>query len=166
MDPVFEELGYSLPVMISGTITDASGRTLSGQTTEAFWTTLRHVKPVSFGLNCALGPDELRRYVEELSRISETHVSAPPQRRPAQCVWRGTIWTRSRWRSISASGPKAASSTWWAAAAAPPRRTSARHGGRRGGHQALRPAGSAGGLPPVGPGASHHHGGLHVRERG
>jgi 5-methyltetrahydrofolate--homocysteine methyltransferase len=78
VDLVFEELGYSLPVMISGTITDASGRTLSGQTTEAFYHSLRHVKPVSFGLNCALGPDELRQYVEELSRISETHVSAHP----------------------------------------------------------------------------------------
>ncbi len=78
VEGVFEALGYSLPVMISGTITDASGRTLSGQTTEAFYHSLRHVKPVSFGLNCALGPDELRQYVEELSRISETHVSAHP----------------------------------------------------------------------------------------
>ncbi len=75
---VFEEKGVSLPVMISGTITDASGRTLSGQTTEAFYNSLRHIKPVSFGLNCALGPDELRQYVEELSRISECHVSAHP----------------------------------------------------------------------------------------
>ncbi|PSV57572.1 methionine synthase [Photobacterium sp. GB-3] len=75
---VFEELGFELPVMISGTITDASGRTLSGQTTEAFYNSLRHVKPISFGLNCALGPDELRQYVEELSRISECAVSAHP----------------------------------------------------------------------------------------
>lgn len=64
--------------MISGTITDASGRTLSGQTTEAFYNSLRHVKPISFGLNCALGPDELRQYVDELSRISESAVSAHP----------------------------------------------------------------------------------------
>ncbi|WP_337247164.1 methionine synthase, partial [Photobacterium halotolerans] len=78
VDTVFEELGVTLPVMISGTITDASGRTLSGQTTEAFYNSLRHVKPVSFGLNCALGPDELRQYVEELSRISECAVSAHP----------------------------------------------------------------------------------------
>lgn len=76
VDCVFEELGYKLPVMISGTITDASGRTLSGQTTEAFYNALRHVEPISFGLNCALGPDELRQYVEELSRISECYVSA------------------------------------------------------------------------------------------
>ncbi|WP_394167618.1 methionine synthase [Photobacterium piscicola] len=75
---VFDELGYELPVMISGTITDASGRTLSGQTTEAFYNSLRHVKPISFGLNCALGPDELRQYVAELSRISEYAVSAHP----------------------------------------------------------------------------------------
>lgn len=78
VDSVFEELGVALPVMISGTITDASGRTLSGQTTEAFYNSLRHVRPLSFGLNCALGPDELRPYVEELSRISESFVSAHP----------------------------------------------------------------------------------------
>ncbi|MCV6637287.1 methionine synthase [Candidatus Albibeggiatoa sp. nov. NOAA] len=66
------------PVMISGTITDASGRTLSGQTTEAFWNSLRHAKPISIGLNCALGANELRQYVEELSRIADTHVSAHP----------------------------------------------------------------------------------------
>ncbi|WP_019614768.1 methionine synthase [Psychromonas ossibalaenae] len=75
---VFEQLGYKLPVMVSGTITDASGRTLSGQTTEAFYNSLRHIEPVSFGLNCALGPDELRQYVQEMSRISETFVSAHP----------------------------------------------------------------------------------------
>ncbi|MBP1131747.1 5-methyltetrahydrofolate--homocysteine methyltransferase [Serratia sp. PL17] len=74
----FEALGVSLPIMISGTITDASGRTLSGQTTEAFYNSMRHVKPLSFGLNCALGPDELRQYVAELSRISESYVTAHP----------------------------------------------------------------------------------------
>ncbi|MBD1559837.1 methionine synthase [Vibrio sp. S9_S30] len=78
VESVFEEMGIELPVMISGTITDASGRTLSGQTTEAFYNALRHVKPISFGLNCALGPDELRQYVEELSRISECSVSTHP----------------------------------------------------------------------------------------
>lgn len=75
---VFDELGFSLPVMISGTITDASGRTLSGQTTEAFYHSLSHVQPVSFGLNCALGPDLLRPYVETLSGISECYVSVHP----------------------------------------------------------------------------------------
>ena len=78
VETVFENIGYSLPVMISGTITDASGRTLTGQTTEAFYNSLRHVKPISIGLNCALGPKELRPYVEELSRISECYVSAHP----------------------------------------------------------------------------------------
>lgn len=73
-----EALGVSLPIMISGTITDASGRTLSGQTTEAFYNSLRHAQPISFGLNCALGPDELRQYIAELSRIAECYVSAHP----------------------------------------------------------------------------------------
>lgn len=75
---VFEELGTSLPVMISGTITDASGRTLTGQVTEAFYNSLRHAKPMTIGLNCALGPGELRQYVAEMNRISETGVSAHP----------------------------------------------------------------------------------------
>jgi len=78
VETVFEKLQIRLPVMISGTITDASGRTLSGQTTEAFYNSLRHAKPISFGLNCALGPVELRQYVEELSRISDVAVSAHP----------------------------------------------------------------------------------------
>ncbi|MGL4602149.1 MAG: homocysteine S-methyltransferase family protein, partial [Plesiomonas sp.] len=78
VESVFDEVGYRLPIMISGTITDASGRTLSGQTTEAFYNAMRHVQPLSFGLNCALGPDELRQYVAELSRISECYVSAHP----------------------------------------------------------------------------------------
>lgn len=73
-----EALGVTLPLMLSGTITDASGRTLSGQTTEAFYNALRHAEPLSFGLNCALGPDELRQYVAELSRIAEGYVSAHP----------------------------------------------------------------------------------------
>ncbi len=73
-----EALGIALPLMISGTITDASGRTLSGQTTEAFYNSLRHAEPLSFGLNCALGPDELRQYVAELSRIAEGYVTAHP----------------------------------------------------------------------------------------
>jgi 5-methyltetrahydrofolate--homocysteine methyltransferase len=74
----FEALGVDLPIMISGTITDASGRTLSGQTTEAFYNSLRHADALSFGLNCALGPDELRQYVQELSRIAECYVTAHP----------------------------------------------------------------------------------------
>ncbi len=77
-EEVFEKQGQRLPVMISGTITDQSGRTLTGQTTEAFYNSLRHVQPVSIGLNCALGPYELRQYVAEMARIAETHVSAHP----------------------------------------------------------------------------------------
>ncbi|SFM85770.1 methionine synthase [Halopseudomonas yangmingensis] len=75
---VFEELGIELPIMISGTITDASGRTLSGQTTEAFWNSIRHAQPISVGLNCALGATELRPYLEELAAKADTHVSAHP----------------------------------------------------------------------------------------
>ena len=75
---VFDELGVQLPIIISGTITDASGRTLSGQTTEAFWNSVRHTKPLAVGLNCALGGRQLRPYVEELSRIADTYVHAYP----------------------------------------------------------------------------------------
>ena len=75
---VFDELGVELPIMISGTITDQSGRTLTGQVTEAFYNSLRHAKPLTMGLNCALGPDEMRQYVQEMSRISEYPVSAHP----------------------------------------------------------------------------------------
>ncbi len=75
---VFDEDQLELPIMISGTITDASGRTLTGQVTEAFYNSLRHAKPISIGLNCALGPDDLRQYVQELSRVSEACVSAHP----------------------------------------------------------------------------------------
>ncbi|MDQ4003037.1 MAG: methionine synthase [Actinomycetota bacterium] len=67
-----------VPIMISGTITDASGRTLSGQVTEAFWNSVRHAEPISVGLNCALGSSELRQYIEELSGIADTNVSAYP----------------------------------------------------------------------------------------
>ncbi|MEX0708624.1 MAG: methionine synthase [Woeseia sp.] len=74
----FEASGTTLPVMISGTITDASGRTLSGQTTEAFWNSVRHAQPFMIGLNCALGAADLRPYVAELSRIADTGVSAHP----------------------------------------------------------------------------------------
>jgi 5-methyltetrahydrofolate--homocysteine methyltransferase len=75
---VFEELGTELPIMISGTITDASGRTLSGQTPEAFWNSVRHAKPISIGLNCALGPKELRPHLLEISTVADTMVSAHP----------------------------------------------------------------------------------------
>ena len=75
---VFDDRGVILPVSISGTITDASGRTLSGQTLEAFWNSVRHTKPLSIGLNCALGPLQLRAHIEELSVCADTYVSAHP----------------------------------------------------------------------------------------
>src|ERR671927_57619 len=73
-----EQENVDIPIMISGTITDASGRTLSGQVTEAFWNSVRHAEPISVGLNCALGSSELRQYIEELSGLAVTHVSAYP----------------------------------------------------------------------------------------
>ena len=73
-----DECGDDLPIMISGTITDASGRTLSGQTTEAFWNSVRHARPTVIGLNCALGAKQLRPYIEELSRIADCYVCAYP----------------------------------------------------------------------------------------
>ncbi|MCU7555045.1 homocysteine S-methyltransferase family protein [Alteromonas sp. ASW11-19] len=78
VETVFDELNQRLPVMVSGTITDASGRTLSGQTAEAFYYSMRHVTPISFGLNCALGPDLLRQYVDEVAAVAECLVSAHP----------------------------------------------------------------------------------------
>lgn len=78
LEALFESRGERLPVMISGTITDASGRTLSGQTTEAFWNAVRHARPLSIGLNCALGAAELRPYLEELANKADTFVSAHP----------------------------------------------------------------------------------------
>lgn len=75
---VFEQRGARLPIMISGTITDKSGRTLSGQTAEAFWFSLRHANPLSIGLNCALGARDLREHIEVLSQIADCYVSAHP----------------------------------------------------------------------------------------
>ncbi|MEL7048788.1 MAG: homocysteine S-methyltransferase family protein [Pseudomonadota bacterium] len=74
----FDEMGITLPIMLSGTITDRSGRTLSGQTAEAFWYSMRHLKPFSVGLNCALGAELMRPYVAELAKISECCVTAYP----------------------------------------------------------------------------------------
>ena len=78
VETLFEEQGRRWPVVISGTITDASGRTLSGQVTEAFWYSVGHARPLAIGLNCALGADELRPYVAELSRLADCFVSAYP----------------------------------------------------------------------------------------
>ena len=78
IDDVFAACGGRLPVMISGTITDASGRTLSGQTAEAFWYSLRHTQPLSIGLNCALGAKDLRAHIDILAQVADTHVSCHP----------------------------------------------------------------------------------------
>jgi 5-methyltetrahydrofolate--homocysteine methyltransferase len=74
----FDRIGRRFPVIVSGTITDASGRTLSGQTTEAFWNSVRHVHPLAVGLNCALGAALMRPYIEEMARVAETFVSCYP----------------------------------------------------------------------------------------
>jgi 5-methyltetrahydrofolate--homocysteine methyltransferase len=78
LDELFEDTGELLPVMISGTVTDASGRILSGQTVEAFWNSLRHARPLTFGLNCALGAALMRPYIAELSKLCDTYVSCYP----------------------------------------------------------------------------------------
>lgn len=78
IESFFEKAGRRLPVIVSGTITDASGRTLSGQTPEAFWNAVRHVKPLAVGLNCALGAALMRPYIEEISRVADTFVSCYP----------------------------------------------------------------------------------------
>ena len=78
IDRYFDERGVRLPIIVSGTITDASGRTLSGQTTEAFWNSVRHAKPLAVGLNCALGAALMRPYIEEMARVADTFVSCYP----------------------------------------------------------------------------------------
>ena len=78
IDTFFEEVGYTMPLMISGTVTDASGRILSGQTVTAFWHSVRHAKPLTIGLNCALGATLMRPYAEELSKIADTFVCIYP----------------------------------------------------------------------------------------
>ncbi|WP_460835429.1 methionine synthase [Nocardioides hungaricus] len=78
VEQLFDEAGRRWPVIVSGTITDASGRTLSGQTTEAFWNSVRHVRPLAIGLNCALGAKEMRPYIAEMARIADTFVSCYP----------------------------------------------------------------------------------------
>jgi 5-methyltetrahydrofolate--homocysteine methyltransferase len=108
----FAKSGQRLPVIISGTITDASGRTLSGQTAEAFYNSVRHARPLAVGLNCALGAKELRPYVEELSRIAETYVSCHPnaglpnafgeyEDTPESMAGHAAEWARQGWLNIA-----------------------------------------------------------------
>ena len=78
VEQVFEQLGVELPIMISGTITDLSGRNLSGQTPEAFWYSMQHLQPFSIGLNCAFGAEQLRPSVDEMAHVADTYVSVYP----------------------------------------------------------------------------------------
>ncbi len=78
IEEYFQDNDLRLPLMISGTITDASGRTLSGQTPEAFWNSVAHARPLSIGFNCALGAEDLRPHIEELSQLAETYICAYP----------------------------------------------------------------------------------------
>ena len=78
LESFFDDAGQRLPVIVSGTITDASGRTLSGQTTEAFWNSVRHVRPLAVGINCSLGAALMRPYIEEMARVADTFVSCYP----------------------------------------------------------------------------------------
>ncbi len=78
IEKCFDDVGWRLPVMVSFTITDLSGRTLSGQTVEAYWNSISHINLLSIGINCALGPKEMRPFIEELSRLADIYVSAHP----------------------------------------------------------------------------------------
>jgi 5-methyltetrahydrofolate--homocysteine methyltransferase len=112
IESTFEARGEALPVIVSGTITDASGRTLSGQTAEAFYNSVRHTRPLAVGLNCALGAKELRAYVEELSALAETFVSCHPNAglpnafgeyddTPESMARQMGEWARSGWLNIA-----------------------------------------------------------------
>jgi 5-methyltetrahydrofolate--homocysteine methyltransferase len=112
LESAFATLGRRLPVLISGTITDASGRTLSGQTAEAFYNSVRHARPLAMGLNCALGAKELRPYVEELSGLCETLVSCHPnaglpnafgeyEDTPESMAQEIGEWARSGWLNLA-----------------------------------------------------------------
>ena len=121
---VFEEKGIELPIMISGTITDRSGRTLSGQTPEAFWYSMRHLKPFSIGLNCALGADLMRPYLAELASVADARISAYPNAGLPNAMGEYDE-TPTTWRARWSRGQRTVSSTSSAAAAARRRTTSA-----------------------------------------
>ena len=117
---VFGKRGLQVPVMGSGTITDLSGRTLTGQTVEAFWTWVSHAPLLSVGLNCALGPREMRPYIEELSRVAPIFVSAYPKPAcPIRSPKPASRKPRSRSPHKSASGRNRAGSISSAAVAGP-----------------------------------------------
>src|SRR5512138_613497 len=112
IEQTFDSVGVRLPVIVSGTITDASGRTLSGQTTEAFYNSMRHAQPLAVGLNCALGAKELRPYIEELARICESYVSCHPnaglpnafgeyEDTPESMAAQALEWARAGWLNLA-----------------------------------------------------------------
>ncbi len=120
-----EARGVAVPVMISGTITDLSGRLLSGQTPAAFWNSVRHAAPFSVGLNCALGAKEMRAHIAELWRVSPTRWYAPIRMPVCRTSSACTTRARNSWRRCWRNSPAPAWSTSSAAAAARRRRTSA-----------------------------------------
>ena len=133
-----EEQGYEpLPIWISGTITDRSGRTLSGQTVEAFWNSVRHAKPFAIGLNCALGADLMAPYIAELSRVADTLVSAYPNAGLPNAMGQYDETPDQTGHALPDWASSAASSTSWAAAAA--RRRSTHQARRRRGARELKP---------------------------
>ena len=86
IEELFDEYDFKVPIMISGTIVDQSGRTLSGQTSEAFYTSIRHAKPVlDVGLNCALGAKQMKPFLQRLSSVAECWISVYPECGPSQC---------------------------------------------------------------------------------
>ncbi|BBY76813.1 hypothetical protein MPRF_37120 [Mycolicibacterium parafortuitum] len=116
VETLFEERGRRWPVIISGTITDASGRTLSGQVTEAFWNAIRHARPLAVGLNCALGAPEMRPYIAEMARIADTYVSCYPNAGLPNAFGEYDESPSGR-RATSPISPRRVWSTWSVAAA-------------------------------------------------
>ncbi len=117
----FDEMGEELPIWLSGTITDLSGRMLTGQTAEAFWHSVRHCKPFAIGLNCALGAEEMRPYVAELAKVADTLVSAHPNAGLPNEFGGYDDTPRTHGRADQGIRDARASSTSSAAAAAPRR---------------------------------------------
>ena len=142
VDELFEQLGIELPVMVSGTITDLSGRNLSGQTAEAFWNSVRHARPLTIGLNCALGAAEMRPHIAELARVADTYVCAYPNAGLPN-EFGSTTRRRRRPPRTSAPGRRPGWSMSSAAAAAPRPSTSRRSLGGRGHRPPADPRGAA-----------------------
>ena len=165
VETLFEQRGRRWPVIISGTITDASGRTLSGQVTEAFWNSVRHARPLAVGLNCALGASELRPYIAELSRIADCFVSCYPNAGLPNAVRRVRRDARTRPPACSRSSPPAGWSTCSAAAAAPRPEHIAAIATAGQGKPPRVPVEVRAGAAAVRAGAGHRHRGLAVPQR-